>query len=187
MSILSVTVHTDVRHSRKRLSHYGLQMLTVRRAVPRDDDFLLRTLALAADWRPDARPRSVAEVLASPDLAHYAPDWTADRDRGLVAEIQPGQAVGAAWWRFLPVDHPGYGFVSADVPELSVGVVQAHRGRGIGTLLLRELVALAAEEGLPALSLSVEPDNVAAHLYRRLGFVPVGTNSGADTMLLPLT
>lgn len=157
----------------------------MRRAGSGDADAVMHALALAADWRPGAHVRSAGEVLAAPELAHYLPDWASGRDRAWLAELD-GRAVGAAWWRFLPADDPGYGFVSADVPEVAVGVGEAERGRGAGTALLRELVTAAREEGLPALSLSVEPDNPAVHLYRRLGFVRVGTNDGSDTMLLAL-
>lgn len=165
-------------------------MVAVRSAGPQDELFLflLRMLAMAADWRPGARLRSVEEVLASPDLAHYVPELSRGRDRGVVAlaGAEPSAAVGASWWRLLPAEDPGYGFVSPDVPEVSVAVEAGHRGQGIGTLLLGALVAAASEDGLPGLSLSVEPDNYAVGLYRRLGFVRVGTNGGAETMLLTL-
>ena len=160
--------------------------MRLRRAEPDDESFLLHVLAIAADWRPDQQPRSVHDVLASPGLAHYVPDWSRGRDRGVVAELAPAGPVGAAWWRFLPREDPGYGFVAPDVPELCVGVVREHRGQGVGSALLRELIASAAQEGLRGVSLSVETDNPAARLYARLGFTRVGGAGGSDTMLLSL-
>jgi ribosomal protein S18 acetylase RimI-like enzyme len=68
----------------------------------------------------------------------------------------------------------------------SIGVLAGSRGRGLGRRLLREVITLAHTEGLRALGLSVEPENCAGRLYRNLGFVQVGTNGGAATMLLPL-
>lgn len=161
-------------------------MVTVRPAGPDDVPFLLCVLAVAADWREGVEPRAAADVLASPDLAHYLPEWTRTDDRGLVAEHESEGGVGAAWWRYFDADDPGYGFVAADVPEIAMGVLAPHRGGGLGTRLLRELIALARSAGLPALSLSVEPDNAAMRLYARNGFVPVGTHGGAVTMLLRL-
>ena len=157
--------------------------MTVRPAGPQDDAFLVRALALAVDWQPGARVRSSQEVLGSAELARYLPDWSRGRDRGAVAELDAGTA-GAAWWRFRTADDPGYGFVSADVPEVCVAVERQHRGRGVGTSLLRELMSSAAKDGLPGLSLSVEQGNVAERLYRRLGFVRVAFDAGAHTMLL---
>ena len=56
-----------------------------------------------------------------------------------------------------------------------MGVTADNRGRGVGTILLERLIAEAQSLSLPALSLSVEPDNFATALYQRLGFVTVGT------------
>ncbi len=157
--------------------------MLLRPASADDQDALLEALALAADWRPGTVVRAPAEVLGDPALAHYVSGWPGPQDRGVLAVVDE-VAVGAAWWRFLPADDPGYGFVSSDVPEVSVGVQPAHRGQGTGTALLRALVAAAAGDGLVGLSLSVERDNPALALYRRLGFVEVGGGDGAATMLL---
>ncbi len=100
---------------------------------------------------------------------------------GVVAE--DGPPVGAAWLRLLPEQDPGYGFIDAQTPELSVGVVPRHRGRGVGSLLLEALIE-AAGKRYPALSLSVEPDNPARRLYERHGFQVVGTVDGSLTLLL---
>ena len=157
--------------------------LLVRLARPSDGEVLLRALALAADWRPGTPVRSLDVLLATPQLAQYVPDLTRGRDQGVVAEVA-GQTVGAAWWRFLTAEDPGYGFVSEDVPEICLGVEHPHRGHGVGTALMTHLVGSASEKRLPGLSLSVEPDNPAVRLYRRLGFRGMGTDGGAETMLL---
>jgi GNAT superfamily N-acetyltransferase len=141
-------------------------------------------LALAADWRPDSRVRSIAEVLADASVAHYAAGWPRAGDDGVVAQDAEGLPVGAAWWRFFTADDPGYGFVDSDVPEVSVAVLPEHRGQGLGRVLMRQLVELAQDKGLSGLSLSVERDNFAMVLYRELGFVEVGGSPGAATMLL---
>ena len=154
----------------------------LRPASAQDRDLLVGVLALAADWRAGTVVRTAADVLGDPALAPYAVGWPGARERGVVAAVD-GTAVGAAWWRFLPADAPGYGFVSSDVPEVSVGVLPQHRARGLGTAMLRALVAAADEDGLPGLSLSVERDNPAARLYRRLGFAEVAGDAGAVTML----
>ena len=159
--------------------------LDVRLLSSTDQLFLLRVIALAIGWRPGTEVRSADAVLADLELARYARDWTVGADAGLVAEVH-GKPIGAAWWRFFPAEHPGYGFTATDVPEVTIGVEHGHRRGGVGTRLLRDLIELAHERELPALSLSVEPDNPAADLYRRLGFVKVGVHGGADTMRLNL-
>ena len=92
------------------------------------------------------------------------------------------QPVAAAWYRLFTESHPGYGFVDEQTPELTIAVVPSRRGRGYGAELLTSLLAQAAEDGFPAISLSVEPDNPALALYERHGFEKVGERGGALVM-----
>ena len=124
-------------------------------------------------------------MIADPHLARYVVGWPRPGDLGVVAEIDV--PVGATWWRYFAAGEPGYGFVDERIPEISIGVVPQARGAGIGSRLLAALIECARERAVPALSLSVEPDNPAARLYRRLGFVEVGGVGGAVTMVLTLS
>jgi len=81
--------------------------------------------------------------------------------------------------RFFEQNDPGYGFVDEQTPELSIGVLDGFRGRGIGRMLMQ--AAMDAADG--ALSLSVEDGNGAIRLYKEFGFVPVGRVGGSTTML----
>lgn len=140
---------------------------------------------MAAFWRPDGPSGSVAEVRREPELAHYVAGWPRPGELGVIAE-DGCQPVGAAWLRLMPESDPGYGFVDTATPELSMGVRPGWRGRGVGSELLDVLISTAGEHGLPALSLSVEPDNAARRLYERAGFELFGEADGALTMLLRL-
>lgn len=77
----------------------------------------------------------------------------------LAEDATTGVRVGARWARPPPADHPGYGYVAPDVPELTLGVLPAHRRRGVGGALLDAVVAAGRERGLARLSLSVEDGN----------------------------
>jgi ribosomal protein S18 acetylase RimI-like enzyme len=105
-------------------------------------------------------------------------------DLGVVAEDD--SAIGAAWIRLLPESDPGFGFVNASTPELSMGVVQKSRGQGVGAQLLEALISSARAHNLDGISLSVEPDDYARRLYERVGFREVSELSGSLTMLLRL-
>jgi ribosomal protein S18 acetylase RimI-like enzyme len=61
-------------------------------------------------------------------------------------------------------------------------VAEEMRGRGVGTALLEALIDKARQDGVPALSLSVEADNAALRLYERLGFTRVACVDDAWTM-----
>ena len=140
-------------------------------------------LVVAADWRPDATPRTVEEVLSDPALAHYVFGWPGADDFGFIAE-DDGRSLGAAWCRAFPADDPGYGFVSPDVPEVSIGVLAEARGSGLGRRLMTRLVEEARRRGVSRLSLSVENDNFATLLYTSLGFTVVDEVDGSATMVL---
>lgn len=58
----------------------------------------------------------------------------------------------------------------------NVGIVPEHRGRGLGTLLLRQAMVGFRQVGLQRASLEVTAKNLGAvRLYRRLGFRQVRT------------
>jgi ribosomal protein S18 acetylase RimI-like enzyme len=153
----------------------------LRAATADDRAFLGQMMLEAYNW--DGQPRFTMEQLAAEDHAvRYLEGWMRPGDFGVIAADE--QPIGAAWARLLTADRPGYGYVADDVPELGIGVAPGHRGRGIGRVLLEALIVAAAPYG--RLSLSVEPENRAADLYRSLGFQKVGRNGGSDTMVLKL-
>lgn len=141
-------------------------------------------LVSAAFWRPDGSPGSRDEVLQTPELAHYILDWPQPGDLGFVAESD--QPIGAAWLRFFPVSDPGFGFISAEVPEVGMAVVREWRSKGVGRHLLGTLIEAARGACMPALSLSVEADNYARRLYEACDFVEVARVGGSVTMSLQL-
>ncbi len=147
-----------------------------------DLPFLRRMLVEAAYWRQAEKP-SVIDGLRPAHLAKLLDGWGRAGDRAVIAEVE-GRAVGAAWYRLWTRESYSYGYVADTVPELAIGVAEDVRGLGIGRRLMEALVATAYNEGLAALSLSVERDNPALRLYRNSGFEVVASNGGALTMLL---
>lgn len=159
--------------------------LITRAARDSDASFLFEMLLGALNHDP-AQPRlSAADVLANPHLRVYVDGWGRPDDLGVVAETG-NRPIGAAWLRIFDPSEPGYGFVDADVPELSVAVLPKWRGRGVGSRLLADLEAAAVRAGCAAISLSVRPSNPATRLYRRRGFREVGATGKSITMLLEL-
>jgi ribosomal protein S18 acetylase RimI-like enzyme len=61
-----------------------------------------------------------------------------------------------------------------EIRLMDIALVDALRSKGVGTALMRALLAHGDESGLPV-TLHVEPFNPARRLYRRLGFVDVET------------
>ena len=137
----------------------------MRPGAPEDLDFLWKMLYEAAGHGD----------LSDPAIALYREGWGRPGDAAVVAlDPDDGHRLGAAWFRLMPPEQPGYGFVDASTPEVAIGVVQEARGRGVGGALLPALMDVARSRGFGALSLSVRRENTAAvRLYERNGFVKV--------------
>ena len=151
-----------------------------------DAGFLVQMLAHAMAWRPGSPAPADSIVRAS----RYVVGWPRAGDGGLVAEAAGNgdrdRSVGATWYRVMAPDDPGYGFVDAETPEITIGVVPSWRGRGVGRRLLVALLDVARADGHGALSLSVEEDNGARRLYESVGFRSVDKVGNAWTMVIHL-
>jgi ribosomal protein S18 acetylase RimI-like enzyme len=159
---------------------------TIRAATAQDGSFLADMLLEAVNWSPEWKKKTLRQVLADPKTAHYIAGWPSDTDLGVIAEVDREPA-GAAWLRFLPASDPGYGFVSPDIPELTVGVAARWRGQGIGRALLRAVAEQAKQAGIQQISLSVERKNFAQHLYLSEGYQIIDSaDSQSDTMVKDL-
>jgi RimJ/RimL family protein N-acetyltransferase len=118
------------------------------------------------------------------DLVEYRAgfrEWTEEQLRGEVPDSVTSvvTAYGVDVGRLRVVRTP-------DLVELAgLQLLPAHQGRGIGTRIIRDLMAEAASAGR-AFGLSVEKDNPRARaLYERLGLVVVGQDGDEYVMRLP--
>ncbi len=150
--------------------------ITIEPATPQHEAFLRARLYDALFVEPGGDPFA-PEIVDEPGLARYHRGFGRPGDVGRIAWVG-GTPVGAAWVRQGSVDDPGYGFVDADTPELSIAVVDEWRGQGIGGRLLTSLFA-----EVDRCSLSVDRRNPAVRLYERLGFVVVRADGDSLFML----
>lgn len=82
-----------------------------------------------------------------------------------------GEAIGR-----LYLDHR-----DDEIRVVDIALLPSHRGRGIGTALLAEVLDEAAAAG-KAVRIHVEKNNPAMRLYRRLGFVTIADVGVYDLM-----
>ena len=140
---------------------------------------------------------AVAAYAQDPSAEEIAGKGPADKglvDRDPLAEESAPEVVGLAWLRLAQIEAviersthtTGYGWVAADIPELSLAVLPDHQSQGIGGMLLDVVCTLAKMSGFPAVSLSVEDGNGAARLYHDHGFVTVGRNGDSDILVRQL-
>ena len=142
----------------------------IRLAITNDQAFLWEMLHAALYVPAGAVPLPKSIVQEEPTIRRYAEDFGSwPGDLGFIAEDSSGASIGAVWIRRFSAHARGFGYVDAETPELSIAVVSAHRGKGVGTALLHELMQHCAGR----VSLSCDPANPAWHLYERCGFVAI--------------
>ena len=137
----------------------------IRALVPQDHHIVWQMLMLAA------HETTLDAVKNQHFLSIYAENWGREGDMGFVALVNQ-QPIGAAWLRLWPDEEKGFGFVDKSTPELAMAVLSTYQGQGIGTQLLRQVLA-RAKDAYPAVSLNVRADNPALRLYQRAGFVEI--------------
>lgn len=84
--------------------------------------------------------------------------------------------------QFLVIEHEGRSIGRLyidrgpkDIEIVDIALLPQYRGRGLGRILLEEILAEGQQTG-KAVTIYVEHNNPARHLYDRLGFVHVDTN-----------
>ena len=145
-----------------------------------EDEAFLREMLYLALYVPQGQPPFPRSILDLPEIAHYVSHWGRPGDLGLAAVVK-GEKVGAVWLRLFPTADPGYGFVDETTPELSIAVLPAYRGLGIGERLISAVLDLAGET-YSAVSLSVSTENPATRLYQLLGFSVAASQGDSLTM-----
>jgi GNAT superfamily N-acetyltransferase len=155
---------------------------TSRPATAEDAAFLTSMLIETVNWLPE-RNWTRERIMSDEATAHYVQGWPRPGDSGVIAVDPRGRPIGAAWLRTFPADDPGYGFVSADVPELTIAVTADRRGQGVGRAQLRAAHRQARGAGITKVSLSVERANPARRLYLAEGYRTIESGRDSDTMI----
>jgi ribosomal protein S18 acetylase RimI-like enzyme len=146
-----------------------LSLYSYRRLAAEDEPLVWRMLYEAARVAEEG-PMSPESIRHDPYLIKYAKEWGRPGDVGIAAfEPGNGKGIGVAWLRLLIGPDRGDAYIDDETPELALGVMPDHRRRGVGTELLRRLLA-AARPRVPAVALTVRDESPAIRLYERFGF-----------------
>jgi GNAT superfamily N-acetyltransferase len=126
----------------------------------------IEELALT-DWS-DAQKAAFIRMQFEAQHAHYQKHYVGSDF--LVIE-RAGEPVGRLYLARWTAEHR----------IVDIALVPEHRGGGLGTALLTDLIDEAAGAG-KAVTIHVEKFNPAMSLYRRLGFVAAGEEGAYDLM-----
>jgi ribosomal-protein-alanine N-acetyltransferase len=118
----------------------------------------------------------VAEVMVLEHELFGAEAWSAAAYWNELAETATRHYVVAVDSQDRLVGYAGLAVLGGEGHVLTIGVARAAQARGLGTALLRDLLAAAGDRRV---LLDVRADNDAAQrLYRRHGFAPIGRRRG---------
>lgn len=154
----------------------------IRPETEKDIDFLWEMLYQSI-FVVEGKEKPSREILNQPDLKKYLWEWGRKGDIAIIVTDSKENPIGAIWTRLFDETNKTYGYINEKTPVLSMALLPEFRGKGIGTILLNEMIRKAKNFGFNSLSLSVDPKNPALRLYERLGFVKVGINGTSWDMM----
>ncbi len=136
------------------------------RKIQKHEYPLLNNFLYEAIFVPEGIEPPPKTIIASSELQVYVERFGELKDDiGLVAEID-GKIVGAVWSRIMN----DYGHIDNKTPSLAISLYKEYRGLGIGTVMMKEILALLKRHEYKRVSLSVQKANYAAKLYQKVGF-----------------
>jgi RimJ/RimL family protein N-acetyltransferase len=154
----------------------------------RQEDFpVLEDLLYEAIFQPEGAEPLPRDIIKKPEIDAYIRDFGKKRgDYCLLAESN-GKVVGGVWLRILDGEIKGFGHIDSETPELAIAVFKEYRNMGIGRGLMNNLIDLAlmnVGRSCKQISLSVDKENYAVGMYRKLGFEVVKENERDYVMVL---
>ena len=157
-------------------------MTMILRELREDETELLKDFLYEAIFIPEGVDPPDREIIKLPELRIYYEDFGTGRaDHCIVAE-DDGKVIGAVWTRIMN----DYGHVDDDTPSFAISLYREYRGQGIGTRMMKEMIALLREKGYKRASLAVQKANYAVRMYENTGFRTIDENDEEYIMVCDL-
>ena len=152
------------------------------REIKKEEYVLLEHFLYEAIFIPVGVEPPPKTIINMPELQEYIADFGSLKDdKAIVAEVE-GKIIGSVWVRIMN----DYGHIDDDTPSLAMSLYKEYRGLGIGTELLKEILLNLKLAGYTKVSLSVQKDNYAVKLYKKVGFTVYDENEEEYIMVTKL-
>ena len=143
---------------------------------------LLKDFLYEAIFIPQGAEAPAREIVERPELRIYYDDFgSRPGDHCFAAETE-GNVVGAVWTRIMN----DYGHVDDETPSFAISLLPDFRNKGIGTVLMRQMLSLLKEHGYRQASLAVQKANYAVRMYKEVGFEIIDENEEEYIMVCRL-
>lgn len=136
------------------------------RKLKQEEVKVLDTFLYEAIFIPKGVEAPSKDIINQPELQVYVENFgNRTGDICFVAEADK-LVVGAVWVRIMD----DYGHVDNETPSFAISLLKEYRNYGIGTELMKTMLAELKASGYKQASLSVQKQNYAVKMYRKLGF-----------------
>ena len=152
------------------------------RELRSDETELLKDFLYEAIFIPEGVEPPAREIIEQPELKIYYEDFGSGRADHCIVADNGGRVVGAVWTRIMN----DYGHVDDETPSFAISLYKEYRGQGIGTRLMKEMLALLKDKGYERASLAVQKANYAVRMYEKVGFKIVDENAEEYIMVCEL-
>lgn len=151
------------------------------REIRKNEYPILSEFLYEAIFIPEGMNKPLKSIIEQPELQVYIENFGKKDDWCLVAEIK-GKIVGVAWVRIMD----DYGHIDDETPSFAISLHEEYRNLGIGTALMRDMLKLLKNKGYKKTSLSVQKENYAVNMYRKIGFEVIDENEEEYIMVCRL-
>lgn len=155
---------------------------TIRKLKP-EETSILDTFLYEAIFIPEGVEAPPKDIIEQPELQLYIEDF-GNREGDLCFVAEADHTVIAAVWVRIMND---YGHVDAETPSLAISTLKEYRNYGIGTALMKRMLAELKERGCKQTSLSVQKQNYAVNMYKKVGYQIVDENEEEYIMVCHLS
>ena len=157
-------------------------MQALLRKLRKDEIGLIKEFLYEAVFIPEGVEAPDRSIIDQPELAIYYDGFGKGKaDNCIVAEVG-GSVVGAVWTRIMN----DYGHVDDETPSFAISLYEEYRGKGIGTMMMRQMLELLRKQGYERVSLAVQKANYAVQMYENVGFKIVDENDEEYVMVCEL-
>ncbi len=149
------------------------------REIQKNEYGVLNYFLYEAIFIPEGIELPSKDIIKNDELQVYVKDFGKEpHDKCFVAEVE-GKIVGAVWVRIMN----DYGHIDDETPSFAISLYKEYRGFGIGTELMKKMLAFLEGNGYMQASLAVQKANYAVKMYLNVGFEIVDENDEEYIML----
>lgn len=143
---------------------------------------LLDNFLYEAIYIPEGVPAPPKSIINTKELQVYILNFGKEKDDICFVAEKDDRVIGAVWVRVMN----DYGHIEVGVPSFAISLYKEYRGYGIGTKLMKTMLAELKEKGYEKTSLAVQKSNYAVKMYKNVGFEIVDENEEEYIMVCQL-